>query len=73
MILKTVTEKEKQQGYVLCNCGKYVHAFKAEVVRRLPEGYTGELCTQCYLWMIATNKLPVKFEEPECKLTRPPA
>ena len=47
-------------GYEACECGKYAHIFRAEVLRRLPAGYSGELCRECNLWMCAIEYLKAK-------------
>ena len=57
---RTMTPAEHAQGYAVCPCGN-AHVFRADVVRRLPDGYSGELCGECGLWMCAVDKLrPVK-------------
>lgn len=54
---KTLTSDELRDGYTVCACGKYAHVFRAEVLRRLPVGYNGELCKECHMWMCAIDHL----------------
>jgi hypothetical protein len=48
---RTVTKVELDQGYIVCDCGKFAHIVRAGVVNGLPDGYSGELCHECSLWM----------------------
>lgn len=43
--------------FVLCECKKFAHVVSAEVLRRLPQGYHGERCQECNLWMCSVEKL----------------
>ena len=54
---RPMTPEEHKRGYVVCECGEFAHVFRAEVLRNLPEGYRGELCKQCDLWMCRVNKI----------------
>jgi hypothetical protein len=56
---RRLTSSELREGYTVCACEKYAHIFRAEVLRRLPAGYDGELCKDCRLWMCALDKLKV--------------
>ena len=57
MAIRQMTAKEKEQGFAVCDCGKFAHIFRAEVVRKLPKNYCGELCPECNLWMCSVEKL----------------
>ena len=61
---RPVTPDEFEQGYVVCNCGKYAHVFRASTLARLPKDYTGELCKECSCLMVVVEKLT-----PNAKLT----
>ena len=54
---RPITAEELKQGYAVCGCGKYAHVFKSAVLRLLPEGYSGEMCPECCLWMCAVDKI----------------
>lgn len=43
--------------YEICECGKFAFLMDAESVASLPDGYVGELCPSCNLWMCAIDKL----------------
>ena len=45
-------------GYEICECGKFAFIYSANVLKQLPDGYVGELCPECGLWMCAVDKLP---------------
>ena len=45
------------KGYEICECGEYAYIYAADVLQRLPPGYTGELCPRCKLWMCAVKYL----------------
>lgn len=49
--MRCMTPEEHAQGFVVCDCGKYAHIFSASVVAKLPQGYSGELCHDCGLWV----------------------
>jgi hypothetical protein len=55
---RPVTAEEYKQGYMICGCGKFAHVFRSAILRQLPEGYNGEMCPDCKLWMVAVDKLP---------------
>ena len=57
MNARKMTVTEHAQGFAVCDCGKFAHVFWAEVLRRLPQGYSGELCPECSLWMCSVEKL----------------
>ena len=49
---------ETQPGHAPCNeCDVFTFVFSAEAVKRLPPGYTGELCPRCGLWVCRIDKL----------------
>ena len=49
---------ETQSGHATCNeCDVFTFVFSAETVKRLPPGYTGELCPRCGLWVCRIDKL----------------
>ena len=52
-----MTIKEYNQGFVVCDCGKFAHVIKTSVVLALKDGYRGELCPECSLWMCSLDKL----------------
>jgi len=52
-----VTSEDLERGFVVCGCGKFAHVMKAEVLRKLPRDYHGELCAQCQCWMCSVEKL----------------
>ncbi len=56
-MIRQMTDKEHQQGFVVCECGKYAHVFRASVLQQLPKDYHGELCPNCQLWLVAVEKL----------------
>ena len=56
-VLSPEASDEFEQGYVVCDCGKYVHVFRAATLSRLPKDYSGELCGECSCWMVAVEKL----------------
>lgn len=51
------TKKDIERGFVICDCGKFAHVMKAEVLWKLPSDYHGELCSECKLWMCSIEKL----------------
>lgn len=57
MIARKLTHNEISDGFLLCPCGKFAHVMKAEVLTRLPDGYTGELCPECSTWMCSVDIL----------------
>ncbi len=54
---KHLTGSDLRDGYTVCACGKYAYIYRVAVLRRLPDGYAGELCPKCHFWMCAVNKL----------------
>ncbi len=50
--------------YEICECRKFAFLIDAESVASLPDGYVGELCPECKLWMCAIDKLPNKVLHP---------
>lgn len=54
---RSMTQQEHEQGYVICDCGRYTHIWRANLLRRLPRDYHGELCAQCDAWMCDLQKL----------------
>ena len=56
-MISPMTAAEHDQGYTVCPCGKFAHVFRAEVLRKLPRDYSGELCPECKLWMVSVEKL----------------
>jgi len=56
-VARRMTLAEHADGFSVCPCGKYAHVFRAEVLARLPVGYSGELCPECQLWMCSVDKL----------------
>lgn len=55
--MRQITDQEQQQGFVVCNCGKFAHVFRAGVLQQLPKDYLGELCPECKLFVVAIEKL----------------
>ena len=72
---RPVTPEEFEQGYAICNCGKYAHVFRSAPLARLPKGYNGELCKECSCLMVAVEKLIPNAEltgaEPVLSAERP--
>lgn len=54
---RPMTEQEHKQGFIVCDCGKFAHIFRAEILRKLPPDYHGELCPECYGWMCSVEQL----------------
>ena len=54
---RPVTPEEFEQGYAVCNCGKYAHVFRAATLAKLPKEYNGELCKECSCLMVAVEML----------------
>ena len=54
---RPVTPEEFEQGYTICDCGKYAHVFRASTLSRLPKGYNGEHCRECSCLMVAVEML----------------
>lgn len=52
-----MTYTEQEQGYFVCDCGRFAHVWRASVLKRLPRDYHGELCPDCKLWMCGLEKL----------------
>lgn len=48
---------EHQSGHSPCQCGEFTHIFRAQVLKQLPRGYSGELCPRCDLWMCRLDKI----------------
>lgn len=55
--VRLLTPSEKDRGYMVCSCGKFAHVMRAEVLRRLPADYSGELCHECGMWMCRLDLL----------------
>lgn len=55
---RPMTAAEYNQGYAVCGCEKYAYVFHGAVLRTLPDGYSGELCAECSMLMVAVDKLP---------------
>ena len=47
---RQMTTAEHQQGYAICECGKFAFVFRAELLRYKPKDYHGELCPDCDQW-----------------------
>ena len=63
---RRLTPNEHDVGFVVCPCGTRAHVMRAEVVRRLPAGYSGEICPECNLWVCSIEKLrEVGYEIPQ--------
>jgi hypothetical protein len=54
---RQLTVKEREQGFIVCDCRKYAYVFSAAVATKLPQGYSGELCHECGLWMCSVERL----------------
>jgi hypothetical protein len=54
---RPVAPEEFEQGYAICNCGKYAYVFRAATLARLPKGYNGDLCKECSCLMVAVEML----------------
>ena len=52
-----MTLEEQQQGYAICDCGKFAFVWRAELLRWMPTGYHGELCEECGTWTCSVEKL----------------
>ena len=62
-VAKKMTAEDHKQGWSVCECGKYAYVFRSSVLAKLPQGYNGELCKECSLWMCAVDKLPKEEEK----------
>ena len=50
-------------GHIPCGeCDDFTHIVRASVVASLPDGYTGELCPTCSMWMCRLDKIGQKAE-----------
>lgn len=56
-IARKVTTQEYEQGFVMCDCGKFAYIMKSSVVSKLRNGYSGELCPECNRWMCSVEEL----------------
>ena len=54
---RPMTPAEHAQGYAVCDCGRFAHAWRASVLKRLPRDYHGELCPVCSLWVCSVTLL----------------
>lgn len=54
---RRLTAREMKQGFVVCECGKFAHVLRPDILRKLPKGYHGELCPECNLFMCSVEKL----------------
>lgn len=54
---RSMTPEEREQGYVVRDCGIFAHVWRAGVLKRLPRDYHGELCPECSLWMCSVAML----------------
>ena len=59
---RKMTVQEQQQGYAICDCGKYAFVWRAEWLRWMPPGYHGELCEECNTWTCSVEKLRIAEE-----------
>lgn len=59
---RPVTPEEFEQGYAVCDCGKFAHVFRASTLAKLPKDYNGELCKECSCLMVAVEKLTPNLE-----------
>lgn len=57
VVARQPTTAELAQGYLVCDCGRFVHVFRMSALLKLPRGYYGERCPECNLWMVAVDKL----------------
>jgi hypothetical protein len=66
MQAKRMTPADIGTGYVKCHTcdGKFSHVFSQSAMQRLPKNYSGEMCSDCKLWMCRTDMLasPVEVE-----------
>jgi hypothetical protein len=53
------------EGYIVCECGKFAFVYSAEILRQLPKDYRGELCQDCKFWMCNIKYLPKENEVKE--------
>lgn len=49
---RRMTPEEHEQGWYPYGCGVHAHVFRADVLRKLPPGYSGEFCTTCDAWVV---------------------
>lgn len=54
---RQMTVEEYKQGFCICACGKYAFVFRNSIVNQLVDGYSGELCPECMMWMCSIDKL----------------
>jgi hypothetical protein len=54
---RPMTKEEHEQGFFICDCKKFAHIFRAELLRKLPDDYHGELCPECSQWLCSIEKL----------------
>jgi len=57
VVARRMTPEEHAQGYMICDCGTFAYVFRASVLAELPQGYHGERCPECNLWLVAADKL----------------
>ena len=57
-----MTAEEQQQGYAICDCGKFAFVWRTELLRWMPTGYHGELCEECGTWTCSVEKLRIAEE-----------
>lgn len=56
-IINKATPDDIKNGYIVCKCGKYAFIITIDRMKKLPWGYSGELCSDCNLWMCSVEKL----------------
>lgn len=55
----TTEQATFERGFIACNqCPTFVYVFRAELLRKLPDDYAGELCDQCGAWVCRRDKIP---------------
>lgn len=55
-----------KSGYTTCNtCDKFAYITSATTLGQLPDGYDGELCPQCNMWVCALDKLEPEMTKTE--------
>lgn len=62
MSVRKMTAGEQQQGYAICECGKFAFVWRAELLRWMPAGYRGELCEECSAWTCSVEKIRIAEE-----------
>lgn len=55
-----------KRGFITCaDCDDYVFIFRVGLLRSLPDGYSGELCQRCSLWVCAKRLIEPDAETPK--------